>query len=92
MVPCSCEMVWSSHAAWTLLAFVVSRTVPTGDSRDVRTYKGSMTYREVNISAQGEHTNAKTADDHLWHRYKRNWTGAHYTDFFFFPPQKIMEH
>lgn len=50
----------------------------------MKTWKGSLTYREIIISTQGEHTNAKTAEDQLWHRPKRNWTGAHYTDFFFF--------
>lgn len=60
------------------------------DSSDVRMYKVSMTYREINISAQDKHKNAKTAEDHLWHRYERNWTGAHYTDFFFFLPKKLL--
>lgn len=92
VVPHSCEMVWSSHTVWTLLTLLGwAGLSQRRDCREVRMYKGSITYREINVSAQGEHTNAKTAEDHLWHRYKRCWTGAYYSFFFLFF-QKITEH
>lgn len=45
---------------------------------------GSM---EINIRAKDKYINAKAAEDHLWHKYKKNII----TDVFIFC-QKITEH